>query len=145
VHNTWRWQRPAELVRDKALRFAAVGVVNTLIGLAAIYAGLAWLGMGDATANLFGYCIGWSVSFPLNRRFTFRHRGNVGLSLLRFLLVSALAYAANLGLVLFVHRVLMVNVYVAQLFGVGTYTLVAFLGSYYYVFPHTREVNSSRG
>jgi putative flippase GtrA len=45
-------------VRVEALRFAAVGVVNTLVGLAAIYACLAWLGLGDAAANFFGYCIG---------------------------------------------------------------------------------------
>jgi putative flippase GtrA len=132
-------------VRVEALRFAAVGVVNTLIGLAAIYAGLAWLGMGDAAANFFGYCIGWLTSFVLNRAFTFRHRGNIGSSLLRFILVSALAYAANLCVLLFVHRSLDVDVYVAQLFGVGTYTLIAFLGSYYYAFARRQEVDSSRG
>jgi putative flippase GtrA len=129
-------------VRVEALRFAAVGVVNTLVGLAAIYACLAWLSLGDAAANFFGYCIGWLVSFFLNRRFTFRHRGSVGSSLLRFILVSAIAYAANLGMMLFTHRSLGINVYVAQLFGVVTYTLVAFFGSYYYAFARTRDVNS---
>jgi putative flippase GtrA len=120
------------------MRFAAVGVLNTLIGLAAIYAGLAWLGLGDAAANFFGYCIGWCVSFGLNRSYTFRHRGKVGSSMLRFLLVSAVAYSANLGMVLFVHRTLGVDVYFAQLFGVATYTTVAFLGSYYYAFAQSR-------
>jgi putative flippase GtrA len=126
-------------LRVEALRFAAVGVVNTLVGLAAIYACLAWLGMGDAAANFVGYCIGWLVSFVLNRRFTFRHRGSVGSSLLRFILVSAVAYAANLGMVLFTHRSMGINVYAAQLFGVVTYTLVGFFGSYYYAFARTRE------
>jgi putative flippase GtrA len=126
-------------VRVEALRFAAVGVVNTLVGLVAIYAFLAWFGMSDAAANFFGYCIGWSISFVLNRRFTFRHRGDVGSALLRFVAVSIVAYSANLGVVLFTHRSLDVNVYVSQFFGVVTYTLVAFLGSYYYAFARTRE------
>lgn len=132
-------------MRVEAVRFAAVGVVNTLVGLAAIYACLAWMGMSDAAANFAGYCIGWLVSFVLNRRFTFRHRGSVGTSLLRFILVSAVAYAANLCVVLFAHRSLEINVYVAQLFGVVTYTLIAFLGSYYYAFARKRDVNSKPG
>jgi hypothetical protein len=45
-------------------------------------------------------------------------------------------------MMLFTHRSLGINVYVAQLFGVVTYTLVAFFGSYYYAFARTGEVNS---
>jgi putative flippase GtrA len=54
------------LVRQ-SLRFGAVGVVNTAIGLTAIYALMFFFGVGPILANAVGYAIGLVISFAPNR------------------------------------------------------------------------------
>ena len=116
------------------LRFLVVGVLNTLIGLLAIYLGKWWLGLGDVLANLFGYAIGLCFSFAVNRSWTFDHSGALVPALMRFLVVFAIAYALNLATVLAAIRVFGINAYIAQALGIAPYTLFFFLGSRYYAF-----------
>ena len=116
------------------LRFLVVGVLNTLIGLLAIYLGKWWLGLGDVLANLFGYAIGLCFSFVVNRSWTFDHSGAVVPALMRFLVVFGIAYAVNLATVLAAIRVFGINAYIAQALGIVPYTLFFFLGSRYYAF-----------
>jgi putative flippase GtrA len=52
------------------LRYALVGVLNTLVGLAFIWLGLQ-AGLSVYAANVLGYCVGVVFSFALNRRWTF--------------------------------------------------------------------------
>ena len=123
------------MMRKEALRFAGVGVINTAVGIGVTFAGLAFLGLSDATANLSGYTVGWVVSYALNKTWTFQHRGATMRSFGRFVTVSAIAYVANLAVVLLLHRRVGVNVYLAQLAGAAIYTTLGFLGSYCYAFP----------
>lgn len=116
------------------LRFLVVGVLNTLVGLLAIYMGKWWLGLGDVLANLFGYAIGLCFSFVVNRSWTFDHSGAVVPALMRFLVVFGIAYAVNLATVLAAIRVFGINAYIAQALGIVPYTLFFFLGSRYYAF-----------
>ena len=116
------------------LRFLVVGVLNTLVGLLAIYMGKWWLGLGDVLANLFGYAIGLCFSFVVNRSWTFDHSGAVVPALMRFLVVFGIAYALNLATVLAAIRVFGINAYIAQALGIVPYTLFFFLGSRYYAF-----------
>jgi len=116
------------------LRFLVVGVLNTLIGLLAIYLGKWWLGLGDVLANLFGYAIGLCFSFVVNRSWTFDHSGAVVPALMRFVVVFGIAYALNLATVLAAIRVFGINAYIAQALGIVPYTLFFFLGSRYYAF-----------
>ena len=116
------------------LRFLAVGVLNTLVGLLAIYLCKWLLGLGDVLANFCGYVVGLSCSFVVNRSWTFRDSGAVLPALVRFLVVFAAAYALNLATVLFLIRSLGVNAYLAHAIGVVPYTLLFFLGSRYYAF-----------
>ena len=116
-----------------SIKFLMVGVVNTAVGLTVIY-GLKWLGRSDVTANILGYLCGLMVSFTLNRNWTFRHAGTILPAALRFLLVFAVAYLANLGTVLGLIRLLGVNGYVAQTLGIIPYTTLFYLGSRYVAF-----------
>ena len=116
-----------------SIKFLLVGVVNTAVGLAIIY-GLKWLRRSDVTANILGYLCGLMVSFTLNRNWTFRHAGTILPAALRFLLVFAVAYLANLGTVLGLIRLLGVNGYVAQTLGIIPYTTLFYLGSRYVAF-----------
>jgi putative flippase GtrA len=49
------------------LRFSAVGVINTLLGLTVIFALMRFGGVQYIVANAMGYAIGTVVSFVLNR------------------------------------------------------------------------------
>jgi putative flippase GtrA len=55
------------------VKFAVVGVANTVVGLAAIYLCKWLLGFNDALANITGYTVGLIISFLLNRGWTFGH------------------------------------------------------------------------
>jgi putative flippase GtrA len=120
-------------------RFLAVGVLNTLAGLAVIFAAKAFVGAGDVVANIAGYGVGLGISFFLNRMWTFGHRGNAWTALARFLLVFACAYLVNLSTVLLLIRGANVNGYLAQTIGIVPYTLFGFLANRYFVFGSTRS------
>ena len=115
-------------------KFIIVGVTNTLVGLLSIYA-CKWLfGLGDAVANIIGYAVGLTVSFILNRGWTFRHSGAALPALARFLMIFALAYPLNLITVLVAIHTFGVNPYVAQAIGIPPYTIFFYLGSRYFAF-----------
>ncbi|WP_309122111.1 GtrA family protein [Paenibacillus sp.] len=64
-------------------RFLAVGVLNTVVGYGTTFAALA-LGAPYLAATALGTALGLAVSFAMNRRFTFRHRGSPAAAALRF-------------------------------------------------------------
>lgn len=120
------------------VRFLLVGVINTLVGLGTIYSAMYFLGMGVVFANALGYSIGIVVSFSLNKTWTFGSRDRIVSTFPRYLLVLAVAYAANLATVLFVHARFDINAYLAQAMGVLPYTTIGFLGSRYFAFRAQR-------
>lgn len=128
-----------------AVRYVAVGLANTLIGLFVIYVGMFAFGLGDVSANVVGYTVGLLASFALNKRWTFRHEGDVLPSLIRFLVVVLLAYAANLATVLLATNVLEWNRYVAQGLGVVPYTVVGYVGSRLFAFRSPARQSPARG
>jgi putative flippase GtrA len=115
-------------------RFLGVGAVNAVLGLLVIYAAKAFFGVGDIGANLLGYGVGMTVSFVLNSRWTFEFGGAWGPAVVRFVIVSAVAYAANLLTVLAAIHVFSINSYVAQALGIPVYTFIVFGASKYLVF-----------
>jgi putative flippase GtrA len=115
------------------VRFVLVGMVNTLVGLALIYAAKWFMGAGDVTANAFGYGTGLLVSFTLNRTWTFAHSGPAGRAFVKFLAVQGVAYGMNLVCVMSLIAY-GVDSYVAQAFGVPPYTIVSYFGSRYLAF-----------
>jgi putative flippase GtrA len=116
------------------LRFAAVGASNSVIGIIVIY--LAWraLGWPDLAANALGYGVGFVWGFGLNRSWTFRDRGSLTGSFLRYLLVCVVAFAINLLAVIGTRKVLGEGTFAPHLIGVCIYTVIAFLGSRFYAF-----------
>ncbi|WP_052487807.1 GtrA family protein [Gordoniibacillus kamchatkensis] len=75
-------------------RYAAVGIVNTIVGLALTMLLLNKAGCSYWTSAAAGTAAGVAVSYALNRRFTFRSRLPVAGTLPRFIVVAALCYAA---------------------------------------------------
>ncbi len=117
-----------------ALRFAAVGVSNSVIGILVIYVAWRALGWSDLAANALGYAVGFVWGFGLNRSWTFGDRGRIGASFLRYLAVCAVAFAVNLLAVVEARKMLGPGTFAPQLIGVCVYTVIAFLGSRFYAF-----------
>lgn len=119
-------------------RFLSVGVANTLVALLVIYAAKWFAGLGDVVANALGYGVGLFISFTLNRRWTFAHDGPQLPALVKFLLVSLVAYGMNLLTVMVAIHGLGLNDYLAQALGIPPYTLTSFFASKYLVFRARR-------
>jgi putative flippase GtrA len=118
----------------QTVRFGAVGLLNTIIGLAAIYSVIFFFGAGPKIANIVGYSIGLILSFFLNRNWTFDQAGTGRERLPAFLVVAGLSYLCNLGAVAVGSYVFGLSPYLAQLLGVGLYTTEMFLGCRMFVF-----------
>lgn len=114
--------------------FGMVGVINTLVGYAVIYTCMLALGMGAVASNVAGYAVGLCCSFVLNRRLTFRSAGSARAEVLRFLATFLVAYAVNLGVLLFCIDVVGVAAIFAQLIAGAGYTTVFFVLSKWFVF-----------
>src|SRR5437867_6019403 len=119
----------------RPLRFGIVGLLNTALGLAVIFAAKAVLGLGDFAANLSGYGVGLMCSFLLNRSWTFRNEGRAYAAFWRFGIAFAVAYGLNLATVFGLRDAMGANSYLAQACGVVPYTISFYLMSAYYVFP----------
>jgi len=117
----------------QAVRYGAVGILNTLIGLSAIYTFMYFLGWDALFANFAGYMIALVNSFLLNRTWTFRVKvANLHMSL-QFVFVFCIAYLSQfLFLVLLIN--IEINTYISQAAGVMIYVAVGFLGNKYLTF-----------
>lgn len=81
----------------QALRYGVVGVASNLL-LYLLYLAFSLAGLEPKTAMSVTYGIGVIQTFLLNKRWTFSHRGRLRNSSIRYLLVYALGYLLNLGI-----------------------------------------------
>lgn len=119
------------------IRFLVVGIANSLIGLAVIFAAKWFLGISDIVANALGYLVGISVSFALNSRWTFMYRGSDSVAMVRFVVATLIAYGANLLTVLAAIDYAGLNGYLGQALGIPAFTLTSFIANKFYVFSTT--------
>jgi putative flippase GtrA len=128
------------IISASLVRFLIVGLANTCVGLGVIWCAKDLAGVSDAKSNVVGYVVGVTVSFLLNKRWTFSFRGHAGASFLRFLLVFAVSYAANLGTVLGLIDVTGQDSFWCQVCGVVPYSTIFYLGCRWYAFAGACEV-----
>lgn len=114
-------------------KFAAVGVLNTLLTLVTIFSLKKFLGVPDVPANFVGYLAGLACSFILNKRWTFRHDGRQLAALARFTAVFAASYLLNLVIVIGVIKA-GGNDYWAHVAGMPFYTISFYFGCRYFAF-----------
>lgn len=126
------------------VRFVLVGFANTAVGLGTILALRYGVGTSDLLANFLGYAVGISVSFLLNRSFTFGDRGAVGPALIRFAISVGIAYLINVVVLLFCLRVLDAPSLVGQLAGMVAYTIAFFFLAKLFAFAAASSA-ASRG
>lgn len=73
-------------------RFASVGALATVVGMGGMFAAYNLLHWNYWLASGVAFAIGALLSFVLNRRFTFAHRGSWLWALLRFAVNVAICY-----------------------------------------------------
>jgi len=121
------------------LRFASVGVLNTLLGYAVIFLCMYVFGLGAVASNVIGYAVGLVMSFLLNRAFTFRSKAAVVPEAVRFVMIFLVAYLANLGVLVLLTRHLGIHAGLSQVVAGVAYFLFSFVLSKYYVFGSSRR------
>jgi putative flippase GtrA len=119
-------------------RFVAVGLLNTAVGLLVISSMLYFAGASALFANITGYAVGLTVSFVLNRNWTFRGAHSVWRSAVRFLAVFVVAYAVNLAVLFHILSDARLGPYlgpyVAQAVAMVCYSVTFFIGCRFFAF-----------
>lgn len=116
------------------LKFVMVGTLNTALGYAVIFACMYLLGFSAVLSNVTGYLFGLTISYALNRSFTFKSTSKSKTEVVRFLFVFLVAYLANLGVLLALIRYAGMHEGVAQVSAGAVYVVTSFLMNKYYVF-----------
>jgi putative flippase GtrA len=131
----------------EAFRYAVVGLINTFSGLAIIFAFME-LGAGDILAYFIGYACGFTISFFLNGKWTFKQsKISSPNTIKKFILIILAAYLLNLAAVILSKDYLNISSKLSQLCGVIAYTLASFFGMKFIAFrkslisPHTGSRN----
>jgi putative flippase GtrA len=92
-------------LRHPFARFVIVGCANFVVSFAAFYASYQFLPLGAASgrgaiANVLAYCAGLANSFMLNRLWTFRAEGHIGVHALKFGVLNAATLVGSTAAVL---------------------------------------------
>ncbi len=124
---------------QQLIRFGLVGIFNTLLGYAIIFFAMYGLGMSPVVSNAWGYGLGLITSYWLNRTFTFKSSSAVKQEAPRFMVVVALAYSINLGVLLVWTNGLGLHEGVGQLAAGIAYIGSSFALNKYFVFQSTRQ------
>ncbi len=110
------------------IKFAMVGVLNTTLSLAVIYALMTFFHVGVYTSNIWGYIVGIINSFIWNKVWVFRKNGGtIYREIFSFLVVFALCYGIQFMSLRLMIEKLSLNSYLAQLLAMGVYTIVNFI------------------
>lgn len=84
---------------DRSLgRFIIVGIINTLVGTAIMFSLYNLAGCSYWVSSAANYIFTSILSFFLNRNFTFRHKGSLKGSAVRFIINIALCYLLAYGI-----------------------------------------------
>ena len=81
-----------DLMDEKLLRFIIVDVINTLVGMAIMFGLYNLAGCSYWVSSAANYTLTSILSYVLNKKFTFRHSGDVAGSALRFAVNIAVCY-----------------------------------------------------
>lgn len=126
------------------LRFLLVGVINTVIGTTIMLVCYNVFHLGYWLSSALDYSLASTVSYFLNKRFTFQYKGEVLTSLARFIINIAVCYLiafglarplvsyALTGLSLSFDKPTLENI--AMLLGTGLFMIINFLGQRFFTF-----------
>jgi putative flippase GtrA len=122
---------------DRTLvRFLAVGVGNTVLGLAVIFGARQFF--SDVVANLVGYLVVVPISFLTHRDFSFRDQGDRLKAFARYVPTILAGYCANYAVLTVALRAGF-NPFLAQTAAIACHVVVTYLLSRIFVFLSPEE------
>ncbi|HOV14810.1 MAG TPA: GtrA family protein [Spirochaetota bacterium] len=113
----------------QAVRFGIVGVTNTLVCFAVIFLCLKIFKLSYIVSNVFGYIVGFTNSFILNKLWTFKSKEHPVKESLLFILVFLIAYSIQLGFLIFFKQFCKIGVEISQIISMIIYTIIGFIGN----------------
>ncbi|GJH20534.1 GtrA family protein [Caballeronia novacaledonica] len=125
------------------IRFVLVGLFNTGFGYGIIFLCMYLFGLSPELSNILGYGISVGVSYLLHRRITFRSQQAHTREVVRFLVVFAFAYAANLVFLIVLVRWLGVDKGISQLLAGVVYVAASYLMNKFFVFQSLSSSDES--
>lgn len=127
------------LIRQ-GVKFALVGVTNTLVCLGTIFVLSSIPGVSYKAANVAGYILGLINSFVLNRIWTFRSTDRILPQFVRFLLVFAVCYGIQFGALVTLVELIHLGTTLSQVLAMVFYTAVNFVLNRTAVYRQTRRM-----
>ncbi len=116
------------------IKFGFVGILNTLITLVIIFFFINYLKIHYIFANAIGYMAGFLNSFILNKKWTFRSKGNTYKEFIIFSIIFLFCYILQLLSLIFFYNHLKIEQNISQLLSMIVYTLVNFLSNKFLTF-----------
>lgn len=135
------------LIDIKTLKFIMVGIVNTIVGTGIMFLLYNIFGCSYWISSAANYILASILSYVLNKKFTFDHRGENFRSSIRFIINIALCYLISYGIAkpaaIFIMEESPVEVQenVAMLTGMCLFTIMNYSGQRFFVFKG-RNMNS---
>lgn len=119
----------------RIIKYAMVGVVNTLIDWGVYFVMTTFLSADPVLANVVGYATGTLASFMGNKFFTFKAKNTkTGVEFLKFIVVNLLSLGAStLALSLLISS-LEINKYIAKIISSFISMAINYIGSRFFVF-----------
>ena len=130
----------ARIVDDKLGRFVLVGIFNTIVGAGMMFALYNLAGWSYWLSSAFNYTFTSILSYVLNKKFTFRHEGDVTGSAVRFAVNIAVCYLLAYGIAKPLAKMLLAGATitlrenVAMLVGMVIFTGLNYLGQRFFAF-----------
>ena len=131
------------------IRFLIVGVINTLVGTAVMFALYNLAKCGYWFSSAMNYVVGSVVSYFLNKRFTFRQRSADWKTMLRFAVNIVVCYLVAYRAARPLARLALsgasetVRDNVAMLFGMVIFVLLNYFGQRFFVFRAHKKAETT--
>ena len=112
----------------QALKFGAVGILNTAIDLGLYFVLTRWLGLGalPILAKSLSYSAGILNSFLWNKSWTFRSRAGTWATLIPFILTNLVGLAINTGML----QLCLKTLHLPELMALGLATLTTLVWNF---------------
>ena len=131
-----------KLLNLEQARFVLVGIMNTLIGMIAMFVAYNVFHLGYWFSSAMDYIIGSIFSYFANKYFTFRSEKKSGAEIIRFVINIAVCYFISYGIARPILDVILQNVelsvsifeQVSMILGLGIFIVLNYLGQKYFVF-----------
>lgn len=129
-----------DLFDIKLIKFAGVGVVNTIVGATLMFGLYNLAGASYWLSSLANYVLTSILSYFLNKKFTFGHKGDIKGSFFRFVINIAVCYLVAYGIAKPITLIVLggfsirIQENIAMLVGMCLFTGLNYIGQRLFVF-----------